>query len=135
MKLLLTFRLILQVLWLSFEEHVILRNAFVQEVSTTILMMWARMCIITLSLRCLATGHSEITSRKEQLTSLGNSLRRFMVWILPDCRILLETLTISYVTYFEGSETDGVECDTEAYEIWKTHLPEDHILKGNKKVR
>ena len=28
-----------------------------------------------------------------------------------------------------------MECDTEAYEIWKTHLPEDHILKGNKKVR
>lgn len=27
-----------------------------------------------------------------------------------------------------------MECDTEAYEIWKTHLPEDHILKGNKKV-
>ena len=39
-----------------------------------------------------------------------------------------------YATYFEGSEADGVECDTEAYEIWKTHLPEDHILKGNKKV-
>lgn len=25
-------------------------------------------------------------------------------------------------------------CDDEAFEIWKTHLPEDHILKGNKKV-
>lgn len=44
-------------------------------------------------------------------------------------------INYSYATYFEGSETDGVECDTEAYEIWKTHLPEDHILKGNKKVR
>ncbi|KAK8807967.1 hypothetical protein WA588_006453 [Blastocystis sp. NMH] len=39
-----------------------------------------------------------------------------------------------YATYFEGSEADGVECDNEAFEIWKTHLPEDHILKGNKMV-
>ncbi|KAK8821093.1 hypothetical protein WA538_005724 [Blastocystis sp. DL] len=38
-----------------------------------------------------------------------------------------------YATYFEGSEADGVECDNEAFEIWKTHLPEDHILRGNKK--
>ena len=39
-----------------------------------------------------------------------------------------------YATYFEGSEEDGVPCDNEAFAIWKTHLPEDHILKGNKHV-
>lgn len=39
-----------------------------------------------------------------------------------------------YATYFEGSEEDGVPCDTEAFEIWKTLLPEDHIIKGNKHV-
>lgn len=39
-----------------------------------------------------------------------------------------------YATYFEGSEEDGVACDEEAFEIWKTYLPEDHIIKGNKHV-
>ena len=39
-----------------------------------------------------------------------------------------------YATYFEGSAEDGVPCDDEAYAIWRTHLPEDHILKGNKHV-
>ncbi len=38
-----------------------------------------------------------------------------------------------YATVFEGSPEDGVEQDQEAYEHWRTLLPEDHILPGNKK--
>jgi alanyl-tRNA synthetase len=38
-----------------------------------------------------------------------------------------------YVTIFEGDEKDGVPMDTEAYGLWAKHLPEDRILKGNKK--
>jgi alanyl-tRNA synthetase len=38
-----------------------------------------------------------------------------------------------YATIFEGSEKDGTEKDTEAYELWKQYLPEDRILPGNKK--
>lgn len=40
---------------------------------------------------------------------------------------------ILYVTIFEGSDEDGVEMDTEAYNFWKQHISEDRILKGNKK--
>jgi alanyl-tRNA synthetase len=40
---------------------------------------------------------------------------------------------ILYVTVFEGSGDDGLEMDTEAYEIWKQFISEDRILKGNKK--
>lgn len=40
---------------------------------------------------------------------------------------------ILYVTVFEGSEEDGLDMDTEAYNLWKQHIPEDRILKGNKK--
>ncbi|MBU3821794.1 alanine--tRNA ligase [Flavobacteriaceae bacterium XHP0103] len=40
---------------------------------------------------------------------------------------------ILYVTVFEGSEDDGLSMDTEAYDIWKQFVPEDRILKGNKK--
>ena len=36
-----------------------------------------------------------------------------------------------YATVFEGS--NEVEKDTEAYELWKKHLPENRILLGNKK--
>ena len=38
-----------------------------------------------------------------------------------------------YATVFEGSEEDGVAFDSEAYGYWKRFLPEDHILRGNKK--
>ena len=39
-----------------------------------------------------------------------------------------------YVTVFEGSnDADNLDMDTEAYEIWKNHISEDRILKGNKK--
>lgn len=38
-----------------------------------------------------------------------------------------------YATVFEGNEKDGVGLDTEAKEIWKKYLPEDHIILGNKK--
>ena len=38
-----------------------------------------------------------------------------------------------YATVFEGDEKDGTAFDQEAYDFWKTHLPEDRILKGNKK--
>ena len=37
-----------------------------------------------------------------------------------------------YATVFEGSEEDGVGMDTEAREIWRKILPEDHIILGNK---
>ncbi|OIQ21228.1 alanine--tRNA ligase [Lacinutrix sp. MedPE-SW] len=41
---------------------------------------------------------------------------------------------ILYVTVFEGSEdSDKLEMDTEAYDIWKQYISEDRILKGNKK--
>ena len=37
-----------------------------------------------------------------------------------------------YATVFEGSAEDGTELDTEAREAWRRHLPEDHIILGNK---
>ncbi|WP_179343954.1 alanine--tRNA ligase [Winogradskyella ursingii] len=41
---------------------------------------------------------------------------------------------ILYVTVFEGSEdSDKLEMDSEAYNIWKQYISEDRILKGNKK--
>ena len=38
-----------------------------------------------------------------------------------------------YVTVFEGSKEDGLEFDQEAYDIWKQFIPEERILRGNKK--
>ncbi|MES2395423.1 MAG: alanine--tRNA ligase [Bacteroidota bacterium] len=38
-----------------------------------------------------------------------------------------------YVTVFEGSTDDGLGFDQEAYDIWKQFIPEERILKGNKK--
>jgi alanyl-tRNA synthetase len=38
-----------------------------------------------------------------------------------------------YVTYFEGDEKEGLEKDTETYELWKQYVDEAHILRGNKK--
>lgn len=38
-----------------------------------------------------------------------------------------------YVTYFEGDEKEGLEADSETYELWKQYVAEDHILRGNKK--
>lgn len=38
-----------------------------------------------------------------------------------------------YASVFEGSEEDGVPFDQEAYDMWKAYLPEDHIIRGNKK--
>ena len=38
-----------------------------------------------------------------------------------------------YATVFAGDEKDGTEFDQEAYDFWKVYLPEDRILKGNKK--
>jgi len=41
---------------------------------------------------------------------------------------------ILYVTVFEGSnDADNLNMDTEAYDLWKQHISEDRILKGNKK--
>ena len=37
-----------------------------------------------------------------------------------------------YATVFEGSEEDGTTLDTEARAAWLKHLPEDHVLTGNK---
>lgn len=38
-----------------------------------------------------------------------------------------------YATIFEGDKADNVALDQEAYDYWKKYLPEDRILKGNKK--
>lgn len=38
-----------------------------------------------------------------------------------------------YVTVFEGSKDDGLGFDQEAYDIWKQFIPEERILRGNKK--
>ncbi len=37
-----------------------------------------------------------------------------------------------YATVFEGSADDGTGLDEEALEAWKKHMPEDHIILGNK---
>lgn len=50
---------------------------------------------------------------------------------------LVDVLKISperlYATVFEGSKDDGLNKDTEAYNHWKNHLPEDRIINGSKK--
>ncbi len=38
-----------------------------------------------------------------------------------------------YVTVFEGSTEDGLGFDQEAYDLWKQFVPEERILRGNKK--
>ncbi len=38
-----------------------------------------------------------------------------------------------YVSVFEGDAKDGVPFDQEAWDIWKTMVPEDRIILGNKK--
>lgn len=38
-----------------------------------------------------------------------------------------------YVTIFEGAKEDQLSRDREAYDCWKSHVPEDRILNGNKK--
>ena len=38
-----------------------------------------------------------------------------------------------YVTYFEGSEEDGISADEEAKNQWKNYVSENHIIPGNKK--
>ncbi len=38
-----------------------------------------------------------------------------------------------YVTYFEGDDKEGLEKDTDSYELWKQYVDEAHILPGNKK--
>jgi alanyl-tRNA synthetase len=38
-----------------------------------------------------------------------------------------------YVTYFEGDDKEGLEKDTETYDLWKQYVDEAHILPGNKK--
>jgi len=51
--------------------------------------------------------------------------------------LLTEVLKIDkdrlYVTVFEGDESEGLEPDREAFELWKAFLPEDRILSGSKK--
>jgi alanyl-tRNA synthetase len=41
--------------------------------------------------------------------------------------------SIIYVTIFEGDQADGLQRDTEAYDLWKDLIDEDRILNGNKK--
>jgi len=38
-----------------------------------------------------------------------------------------------YVTVFEGSKEDNLGFDQEAFDIWKQFVPEERILRGNKK--
>ena len=38
-----------------------------------------------------------------------------------------------YVTIFEGDQSEGLDRDTEAYDLWKDLLPEERIINGNKK--
>ena len=38
-----------------------------------------------------------------------------------------------YVTIFEGDQSEGLDRDTEAYDLWKNLLPEERIINGNKK--
>ncbi len=38
-----------------------------------------------------------------------------------------------YATIFEGSPSEGVPRDEEAYALWKQYLPDDHIILGNRK--
>ena len=38
-----------------------------------------------------------------------------------------------YVTVFEGNEKENLSFDQEAFDCWKKYLPEERILKGNKK--
>lgn len=40
---------------------------------------------------------------------------------------------IIYVTVFEGSKSDGLAMDQEAYDYWKAIVPEDRIIMGDKK--
>jgi alanyl-tRNA synthetase len=47
------------------------------------------------------------------------------VYKLPKDRI--------YVTVFEGDQSEGLEYDQEAFDIWKQFIAEDRILMGNKK--
>lgn len=37
-----------------------------------------------------------------------------------------------YVTIFEGDESEGLERDQEAYDIWREFVPADRIINGNK---
>ena len=37
-----------------------------------------------------------------------------------------------YATVFEGSPSEGLGRDDEAAKIWESHLPESHIINGNK---
>ncbi|MTI32024.1 alanine--tRNA ligase [Xanthovirga aplysinae] len=37
-----------------------------------------------------------------------------------------------YVTVFEGDKADGLEFDREAYDIWKTYIEEERIIKASK---
>ncbi len=52
-------------------------------------------------------------------------------------KFITEELGISkdqlYVTYFEGDQADGIAEDLETKDLWKQFLPEERILKGNKK--
>ncbi len=40
---------------------------------------------------------------------------------------------ILYVSVFEGNAEDRLPMDKEAYDLWRTFVPEDRILMGNKK--
>jgi len=67
--------------------------------------------------------------------SFGNYFKREAIdWAWE---LLVDIYKISqdqlYVTVFEGDSNDGVPMDIEAHNYWLKYLPENRILKGNKK--
>ncbi len=38
-----------------------------------------------------------------------------------------------YATVFGGDDAESLDKDNEAYDLWRTHLPEDRVLDGSKK--
>ena len=71
----------------------------------------------------METGLSETISKKIPFHGLGE--------------LLTEKYNLNkndlYVTVFEGDKTDGLEVDSEAFNLWKNHIDEDRIILASKK--
>ena len=97
--------------------------------------------IITLSLRCWATGPLAITSRQR---FFGRRVTRPANFLLQkeavgySWELLTQVYGLSpdrlYVTYFEGDKENGLDPDLEAKQFWIDRgVPLDHIVPGNAK--